>query len=303
MMGNKYENFLESGSGNVIQSFFDNFLQSNADFRSKAGFRMTVIRESIGVCCDWCSDLAGTYDYDNRPSDIYARHKNCNCIVITKTERGTYQDAWSRVEYDTEREARIAREQEILEERRGYYGVPKTWTKTIDNMSDDIILSGTNPGFNKHWTERTTWLDSDYNLNCTNCVPTYEMRCRGYNVTARPLSQNRGLEIDPFLAWENAKPLSTERIDTLLSFVLRQDEGARIQIATEFPGSIWRRQRNHTFIAAKENGKCIFKDPQSGVIIKNIDEYFNGAKEIKYLRIDNLEITDKGVSACEFVKP
>ncbi|MBQ9031857.1 MAG: hypothetical protein IJ106_10455 [Parasporobacterium sp.] len=116
-MGSKYENLLEDGSGNIIQSFFDNFLKSNADFRAKAGFRMTVIRESIGVCCAWCQDLVGTYDYDNRPADIYARHKNCTCVVTTKTERGTYQDAWSRKEYDSQREARVAREQEIIEER------------------------------------------------------------------------------------------------------------------------------------------------------------------------------------------
>ena len=115
-MASKYENLLESGSGNVVQSFFDNFLKSNADFRSKAGLKMTVIRESIGVCCDWCQGLVGTYDYDSRPSDIYARHKNCNCIVVTKTERGTYQDAWSRKEYESQRDARIARAEEIAGE-------------------------------------------------------------------------------------------------------------------------------------------------------------------------------------------
>jgi len=115
-MGTKYENLLEDGTGNVVQSFYDNFLKSNADFRNKAGFRMTVIRESIGVCCAWCQELVGTYDYDSRPSDIYARHKNCTCIVTTKTERGTYQDAWSRKEYESQREARIARADEIIEE-------------------------------------------------------------------------------------------------------------------------------------------------------------------------------------------
>lgn len=115
-MGSKYENLLEDGSGNIVQSFFDNFLKGNAEFRSKAGFRMTVIREGVGVCCAWCQDLVGTYDYDSRPADIYARHKNCTCIVTTRTERGTYQDAWSRKEYATQREARIARAEEIADE-------------------------------------------------------------------------------------------------------------------------------------------------------------------------------------------
>ena len=116
-MSSKYENLLESGSKNVVQSMYDNFLQSNADFRDKAGFGMTVIRESIGECCEWCSDLVGVYDYDSRPADVYARHKNCNCIVVTRTAFGTgYQDAWSRKTYDSYREARVARAEEIADE-------------------------------------------------------------------------------------------------------------------------------------------------------------------------------------------
>lgn len=133
----KYENLLESGSGNVIQSFFDNFLKSNGDFRSKAGFRMTVIRESMGVCCAWCQDLVGVYDYDNRPADVYARHKNCNCIVVTKTERGTYQDAWSRKEYDAEREARTARIREL--EARGVTINPEALETKIDLENGQFI--------------------------------------------------------------------------------------------------------------------------------------------------------------------
>ena len=115
-MDSKYANLLDSGSGNVVQSFFDNYLKSNADFRNSAGFRMTVIRESVGACCAWCQDLVGVYDYDNRPSDVYARHQNCTCVVMTKTERGTYQDAWSKKEYGEYRDARIERAEEIIKE-------------------------------------------------------------------------------------------------------------------------------------------------------------------------------------------
>ena len=139
-MGTKYENLLEDGAGNIIQSFFDNFEKSQAEFRNKAGFRMTVIRESIGVCCAWCQDLVGTYDYDSRPSDIYARHKNCSCIVVTKTERGTYQDAWSRKEYNSQREARIAREKEIIKEIEKQNISPKDRMERIEKiMQNDII--------------------------------------------------------------------------------------------------------------------------------------------------------------------
>ena len=70
--------------------------------------------------------------------DIYARRKNCTCIVMTKTERGTYQDAWSRKEYDTEREARIAREQEILEQQKN---LKKYMDSYQDNMYKAMILT------------------------------------------------------------------------------------------------------------------------------------------------------------------
>lgn len=115
-MASKYENLMDDGTRNIVRSFYDNFARDNAAVREKAGFRMTVIRESIGTCCDWCSEREGIYDYDSVSSDVWQRHKNCTCIVTTKTERGTYQDAWSRKEYSSHQEARIARTQEIVEE-------------------------------------------------------------------------------------------------------------------------------------------------------------------------------------------
>ncbi len=116
-MGSKFENLLEDGSGNVIQSFFDSFLKTQADFRKKSGFKMVVIRESIGKCCDWCQARVGEHEYKSNSMDLFGRHKNCTCVVITRTERGTYQDVWSRKEYDNQRDARIAREKDILKKQ------------------------------------------------------------------------------------------------------------------------------------------------------------------------------------------
>lgn len=135
----KYENLLESGTGNIVQSFYDNYLKSNADFRAKAGLKMTVTRESIGHCCDWCSKMVGTYDYDKCPADIYRRHENCTCIVTTRTERGTYQDAWSRKEYESQREARIARAEEIEKDINSNTKIePTERKKRIDAITDFI---------------------------------------------------------------------------------------------------------------------------------------------------------------------
>lgn len=113
-MNDKFVNLLGSGVRNISQAFYDSFVETNAKFRAKAGLKMTIVRESIGECCSWCSDLAGTYSYDHAPDDIYARHRDCNCVVSTRTEKGTWQDAYSRKEYKTFRENRIAREQDII---------------------------------------------------------------------------------------------------------------------------------------------------------------------------------------------
>lgn len=288
---------------NVLMSAVDDTVKANVQYQSKAGLQPIIRRTTVSKCCDWCEGLAGTYKYpDDVPDDVYRRHQNCRCTV-EYVGAGKRQDVWNKKEdVLTREEAKRLDENLLNSSQNGYYGVPKTWKKTIENLSDDEILKGTNPRFKKNWTEQTTWIDSDYNLNCTNCIPAYEMRCRGYDVIAKPLSQNRGLEIDPFLAWENARPLSTGNLETLISFVNNQNNGDRIQVATVFPNSIWRSQRNHTFVAVKENDICIFKDPQSGAIIKNINDYFDGAKEIRYLKINDMEITDKGVSACEFIR-
>lgn len=110
----KYERLIESAIENLSRHFFDSYEESNAKFRTETGLKMIVVREEIGDCCSWCADLAGVYDYDSAPKEVWARHANCRCMVVTKTERGTYQDAWSRKEYASEQAARAAREQEIL---------------------------------------------------------------------------------------------------------------------------------------------------------------------------------------------
>lgn len=148
-MESKYENLLDSGTRDVIQSFYDNFAKENGRFRQQAGFRVKVIREVLGECCDWCSDLEGVYDYDSAPSDVYARHKNCSCVVTTKTERGTYQDVWSKREYNSQRDARIARADELVKEiQRNKKITPEERAARIATIREDagMLRFTTNDG-------------------------------------------------------------------------------------------------------------------------------------------------------------
>ena len=126
-MGKKFDEMLrlmDSGTRNIVQSANDEYCKKNAEFRAKAGLEVLIIRESLGECCSWCSDLEGVYTYDTAPDDVYARHRDCNCVVSTKTKKGTFQDAWSKKEYKTYRENRIARAKEIEREQKNIISPP-----------------------------------------------------------------------------------------------------------------------------------------------------------------------------------
>lgn len=103
-MENKFTNFLGDGTQNIIQSCYDNFVESNAKVRSKAGLKSTITRMMLGECCAWCAAIAGTYEYGREPKDIYRRHKNCDCVVIYKSEKGTYQDSHTKKEFENRRQ-------------------------------------------------------------------------------------------------------------------------------------------------------------------------------------------------------
>lgn len=104
---------LQNAPANIVQSFYDAFVEKNAERRAKSGIKTVIIRRELGRCCDWCHKLAGIYDYSDAPEDIFRRHDNCRCMVTVRTEKGVYQDIWSRKEYNSQREARLARNEEI----------------------------------------------------------------------------------------------------------------------------------------------------------------------------------------------
>ncbi len=87
------------------------------EIRAEAGLTETITRESIGGCCEWCSKLAGTYRYGETPKEVYQKHDNCTCVVTAKTDKG-YTDVWSKKQYQSQKAAREARVQTILEDTK-----------------------------------------------------------------------------------------------------------------------------------------------------------------------------------------
>ena len=71
--------------GNFLEGHVDDFVRENADFQSNAGLTVIVQRIADGKCCKWCSNLAGSWLYDqvrDRGNDIWKRHNNCHCQII-----------------------------------------------------------------------------------------------------------------------------------------------------------------------------------------------------------------------------
>lgn len=95
---------------NTTESFFDDFIRKNADFRSKAGMLTYIERmaapdgvksRKLGkgkyfIPCDWCQGLEGKYIYPDQVSDeVFQRHEFCRCVVTYKSEK-MRQDVWSK---------------------------------------------------------------------------------------------------------------------------------------------------------------------------------------------------------------
>lgn len=72
---------------NISQSFLDEFVRKNAEFRHKAGMSQVIVRKLAGGACPWCKNLAGSYEYPDVPPDVYRRHDNCRCTVTFKQGR------------------------------------------------------------------------------------------------------------------------------------------------------------------------------------------------------------------------
>lgn len=84
---------------NITQSFSDDYVETNAKFRSEAGLECYIIRIShntMGSCCKWCDSLEGKYLYpDDVPKDVYRRHDRCHCTVTyVNNRRG--QNVWRK---------------------------------------------------------------------------------------------------------------------------------------------------------------------------------------------------------------
>lgn len=112
---------VEDKTTNIIQSAVDDTMKANADFHAKMGMSPKIVREAEAKCCEWCKDLAGTYEYplDSDEEMVYHRHANCRCVVEYYPGDGRVQNAhdktWRDVVAEAEKQQRIETDKLIRE--------------------------------------------------------------------------------------------------------------------------------------------------------------------------------------------
>lgn len=113
---------LNTSTVNYSMSVADDVVKENISYQNRAGISAKIVRTAVGVKpCEWCKNLAGTYDYGSQPDEVFQRHDNCYCTVEYIPDRSdrsqdVWTKQWSNVQ-SREREARITAAQEIDREQ------------------------------------------------------------------------------------------------------------------------------------------------------------------------------------------
>lgn len=181
--------------------------------------------------------------------------------------------------------------------QRGYNNVNLTGTGKVykprfkkivgeHTIPSDVAL--TNPHYN---TYQPQWYK-----NCQRCVPTYEMRRRGYDVEAMPKYNSDKISRSPQVVYKDPQIqyFTRNAKDTIINEMEKWGDGSRCQICV-----YWQGGGGHTFVAERQKGKVMFIDPQVNDL--DVANYFNLAK-VKgsyFYRIDNLDVTDYIKDCCK----
>lgn len=92
---------------NFSQNACDRMIDANVNAHFKAGLKPKVIRETLGdKPCAWCKLLAKEYDYPV-PREVYQRHERCECLIIYDPQKGKLQNAHTKKEYESIRDAEL----------------------------------------------------------------------------------------------------------------------------------------------------------------------------------------------------
>lgn len=77
----------ENAIANIANSFHDDYIKENAEFRQNAGLKCHVTRTGASKCCAWCAEVAGRFEVGREPADFWRRHDNCSCRMDYENQK------------------------------------------------------------------------------------------------------------------------------------------------------------------------------------------------------------------------
>lgn len=165
------------------------------------------------------------------------------------------------------------------------YIYSRIWERTENKSELFGNLKECNPNYK---------LGGEWRVNCQRCVPTYEMRRRGYDVTAQPKPRDAGifdLSINPFAVWQNPDVIHCRGSgqEDIENHMRQWGDGARAQVVVVWKGT----NSGHSFVAEQVDGKTIYIDPQTGST--DVSDYFGRVQmgSVQMCRMDQLDVTNR----------
>ena len=158
----------------------------------------------------------------------------------------------------------------------------KATSNTYDSMISDLAKVNHNYYNGYEWT-----------VNCQRCVPTYELRRCGYDVTALPnyneddiwrTCQDAANKCNGNVWGEIKQHTECSNRQEVENYIRKCGKNTRFQISVK-----WKAGGAHTFVAEEINGKIYFTDPQSNKI--DASSHFNKCNFIDIYRIDNADVS------------
>ena len=137
-----------------------------------------------------------------------------------------------------------------------------------------------------------------WQINCQRCVPTYEMRMRGYDVTANKCEEYFDyLAINPFDVWVDPEVIQCEGngLEQIKAQMAEWGDGARAQIVVSWEGT---GSGGHTFVAEQVDGETRFFDPQTHET--HAESYFDMVESgsVRFCRMDQLAVNEDLIKEC-----
>lgn len=250
-------------------------------------------------CCSACADLDGKHFKikDMMPGkNAPPMHPNCRCSV-SAYEDDTEYEAWldfldkggTTEEWEQQKNLLAIAEQNGIIAGRG---PADNFDRKMRIYGVDEDLAAVNPNFS---TGEYKWQN-----NCQRCVPTYEMRRRGYRVTAKPIPTKvaeDALAQTFELAWTRQELqlcLRKNALQEIRAQMAAWGNGARAEVFM-----VWPNGSGHVFVAEQRNGETIFVDPQNPAAdaSKYLEKAVAGS--VKFLRIDNNSPSSYILDCCE----